>query len=75
LLLCARLGYRLPGSVTIPEQISQDKNPYYRALEAADERWAEKKIDLSALEQLLADLLGNQLASIHDQATGGGSSK
>jgi Fic family protein len=75
LLLCARLGYRLPGSVTIPEQISQDKNPYYRALEAADERWADKKIDLSALEQLLADLLGNQLASIHDQATGGGSSK
>ena len=70
LLLCLRLGYRLPGSKTIPAQIARDKNPYYRALEAADKEWESKKLDLSALEKLLADLLAEQLASVHDQATG-----
>jgi Fic family protein len=71
LLLCARLGYRLPGKNTIPEQIAADKSPYYKALEAADAEWAGKKVDLSVLEKLLADLLANQLVSVHDQATGG----
>jgi Fic family protein len=70
LLLCLKLGYRVPGRKTIPDQISHDKNPYYRALETADKEWAAKKLDLSALEDLLADLLAEQLASVHDQATG-----
>ena len=39
--------------------------------EAADKIWTEKKIDLSMLERLLGGLLANQLASVHDQATGG----
>ena len=72
LLLCLRLGYRVPGRKTIPEQISSDKTPYYKALEAADKEWEAKKLDLSALEKLLSDLLANQLASVHDQATTGG---
>ena len=71
LLLCARLGYRLPGKNTIPEQIAADKTPYYKALEAADGEWVGKKVDLSVLEKLLADLLANQLVSVHEQATGG----
>jgi Fic family protein len=71
LLLCARLGYRLPGKNTIPEQIAADKTPYYKALEAADKEWAGEKVDLSVLERLLADLLANQLVSVHEQATGG----
>jgi Fic family protein len=70
LLLCLRLGSRLPGRKTIPEQISRDKNPYYKALEAADKEWEGKKLDLSVLEKLLADLLAEQLASVYDQATG-----
>lgn len=70
LLLCLRLGYRLPGTNTIPEQIAKDKNPYYRALEAADEAWEAKKIDLSGLENLLSSLLANQLVGVHQQATG-----
>jgi Fic family protein len=70
LLLCLRLGYRLPGSKTIPAQIARDKNPYYKALEAADKERESKRLDLSALEKLLADLLAEQLASVHDQATG-----
>jgi Fic family protein len=36
LVLCVRLGYPLPGTHTIPEQIAADKKPYYDALEAAD---------------------------------------
>jgi Fic family protein len=70
LLLCLRLGYRLPGTNTIPDQISRDKSPYYKALEAADQAWAGKKIDLSVLEEYLAGLLANQLVSLHEQATG-----
>lgn len=70
LLLCLRLGYRLPGKKTIPDQIARDKNPYYKALEAADNQWEAKKLDLSTLEKLLADLLAEQLASVHDQAMG-----
>jgi Fic family protein len=64
-VLCVRLGYRVPGSNTIPEQISRDKKPYYEALELADAA-AEKenKIDLSAMEALLGSLLANQLASV-----------
>jgi len=71
LLLCVRLGYRLPGTNTIPEQISLDKNPYYRALEAADKAWRDGKIDLSVLEELLSALLANQLVSVHEEAVGG----
>jgi Fic family protein len=70
LLLCLRLGYNLPGANTIPEQISNDKRPYYKALEAADEAWAGNKIDLSGLEDLLSGLLANQLVRVHQQATG-----
>ena len=70
LLLCVRLGYRLPGTNTIPEQIAKDKRPYYKALEAADEAWVGNKIDLSKLEELLSGLLANQLVRVHEQATG-----
>jgi len=70
LLLCLRLGYRLPGANTVPDQISKDKNPYYRALESADAAWVQKKIDLSVLEEYLAGLLAKQLVSVHEQATG-----
>jgi len=70
LLLCLRLGYRLPGTNTIPEQIAKDKTPYYKALEAADEAWSKSEIDLSQLEEFLSALLANQLVGVHQQATG-----
>jgi Fic family protein len=68
LVLCVRLGYVLPGSPTIPDQISRAKAPYYSALENADEALREsKEIDVSAMETLLGSLLAHQLASvIHD---------
>jgi Fic family protein len=64
-VLCVRLGYRVPTTNTIPAQISRDKGPYYKALELADSAYAkEKKIDVSAMEMLVGDLLANQLASV-----------
>jgi Fic family protein len=65
LLLCIRLGYRLPGTKTIPALIAADKDPYYAALEAADAG------DLSELEKLLAALLAKQLYDVHRVATEG----
>lgn len=65
LVLCVRLGYRLPGTRTIPELIAADKSPYYSALEAADAG------DLTVLEKLLAALLAKQLYDIHRIATEG----
>lgn len=64
-VLCVRLGYRVPGTNTIPEQISRNKDPYYQALELADRAYdSEKKIDVSAMEDLVGTLLANQLASV-----------
>jgi Fic family protein len=65
LVLCIRLGYRLPGTMTIPELIALNKDPYYAALEAADAG------DLSVLEKLLAALLAKQLYDVHRIATEG----
>ncbi len=65
LVLCIRLGYRLPGTKTIPELIAVDKDPYYAALESADAG------DLTVLERLLAALLAKQLYDIHRVATEG----
>jgi len=65
LVLCVRLGYRLPGTPTIPEQIAQNKKPYYKALEAADKVLAdENRIDLTGMENLLSSHLAKQLVAV-----------
>jgi Fic family protein len=71
LVLCVGLGYRLPGRKTIPEQIAEDKRPYYRALEMADQRFEKtRQPDLSAMEQLIEGLLAKQLVEVLHKATG-----
>lgn len=64
LVLCAKLGYRVPGTNTIPEQIVANRQPYYAALDEADAAWAEGRIDLAAMETLLSDMLAMQLSSV-----------
>lgn len=65
IVLCVRLGYRVPGTNTIPEQISRNKRPYYEALEQADVEFEKKQqIDVGAMEALLSDLLAKQLAAV-----------
>ena len=70
LVLSVRLGYLLPGTKTIPDLIANDKTPYYKALEAADNANAAGKIDLTEMEKLLESLLAAQLVSVIDAARG-----
>ena len=65
-----KLGYLVPGTNTIPDQITQNRNPYFQALEAADAAQKENKIDLGAMEILLSNLLAAQLYSVIRDATG-----
>lgn len=67
-VLCAKVGYRLPGHETLPEQIASDKIPYYEALERADAHWLTDKLDLTELEALLDSCLAAQLLSAYDDA-------
>lgn len=65
IVLCTKLDGLLPGAPTIPEQIADDKKPYYEALEKADEAWAKSgAVDVSAMENLLRGMLAKQLVSV-----------
>jgi Fic family protein len=71
MILCVKIGYLLPGKKTIPDQISSHKEPYYKALEAADLAWLEhQEVDLSMMEDLLTERLATQLLGVHEDATG-----
>ena len=69
-VLSAKLDSLLPGAPTIPEQIAGDKNPYYKALEAADNALKAGKIDVSELEKMLESMLAKQLLSAAKEASG-----
>ena len=69
MVLCCKLGYVLPGKQTIPDQISENKKPYYEALEAADEALRKGKLSLARVEDMLSMMLGRQLYSVHLDAT------
>jgi Fic family protein len=71
-VLCLKLGYLLPGTRTIPDQISEDKQPYYKALERADEAFQQDRVNVEDLEQLLAAMLARQLYAVFKDATGAG---
>ncbi len=71
LVLCMKMGGRIPGTRTIPDLISQNKTPYYDALEAADGCFASQQaIDLTQLEEVLGNLLAEQLISALEEASG-----
>ncbi len=70
LVLCVRLGYRLPGSNTIPYQIAQNRQPYFDAIDAADAAAANNKLDVSEMEKLIEGLLANQLYGVLEDARG-----
>ncbi len=69
LVLCAKAGVRLPGTNTVPEQIANDRTPYYRALEMADAASQGSKPDVTELENLLDGMLAKQLLAVHQTAT------
>jgi Fic family protein len=71
LVMSAKLGFRLPGQNTIPEQIAANKAPYYKALEDADTHFKiGKVVNVSAMEKLLDAHLARQLVELHGAATG-----
>jgi len=70
LILCAKLGFVLPGVKTIPELIMENRDPYYEALRSADIAWAKGALDITDMEQLMSSLLAKQLCQIHASATG-----
>lgn len=61
LILSIKLQSVLPGTPTIPDQISVDKKPYYEALEFSDEAYKNGRIFVSKMEQLIESMLSQQL--------------
>ena len=73
LILCARLGYDLPGSPTVPDLIAdipKNNYRYFQALHSADAADRNGRLDVSMMEELVSDCLGAQLYSVHEQASG-----
>lgn len=70
IVLSIKAGYLLPGAVTIPEQIVDNRTPYFEALEEADKAQDDGTIDVSAMEELLERLLAIQLVRVLDAVSG-----
>lgn len=70
LVLSVKLGMLLPGKNTIPDQIVDNRQPYFDALEAADAANAEGRLDLTKMEELIEMMLAVQLAGVMETATG-----
>lgn len=73
LVLCARLGYDLPGTPTVPQLIAdvpKNNHRYFQALQSADAADRNNRLNVSMMEELVSDCLAHQLVSIHNQAGG-----
>ncbi|PDT39799.1 MULTISPECIES: Fic family protein [Sinorhizobium] len=70
LVLCVKEGLLLPGRNTIPDQIVDNRGPYFEALEAADAAIENGELDLSKMEDLIESMLAVQLASVMESASG-----
>ena len=68
LILNIKLDSLLPGTPTIPEQIAEDKTPYYDALEAADQAWKSENVDVSVMEAMIEAMLSKQAYNAVQQA-------
>jgi Fic family protein len=69
-VLSIRAGALLPGTPTIPDQIVDNREPYFAALDAADSAFKDARIDVTKMEDLLASLLANQLAEFYKSVGG-----
>lgn len=70
MVMCTRLGYTLPGTTTIPDQIVNHRDRYYAALEAADEAKRKGCINVTDVENMLSDMLAHQLVHMFNSAKG-----
>jgi Fic family protein len=69
-VLSIRAGAVLPGTPTIPDQIVDNRIPYFDALDAADTAFRGGVLDVSEMENLLSSLLAKQLASFYESLGG-----
>ena len=69
-VLSTRAGSILPGTPTIPDQIVDNRKPYFDALDAADLAFRGGNVDVSKMEELLGSLLANQLAQFYKSVGG-----
>jgi Fic family protein len=69
-VLSIKLGFVLPGAYTIPDQIVENRVPYFAALEAADAAWKVGVVNVGAMEVLMEQLLARQLTKLLDSASG-----
>ncbi|WP_434288421.1 Fic family protein [Celeribacter sp. SCSIO 80788] len=60
-IICLRYGDLLPGRKIVPERIRENREPYYKALKAADDAWEAGHFDVSELDEYLQGLLVDQL--------------
>lgn len=74
LVLCTHSRVLLAGSETIPEQIVENRSPYYDALEDADLTYKREgqltQNTVLAMEELMKAMLAKQLRSAFDTASG-----
>ncbi len=69
-VLMIKSGFILPGTPTIPDQIVSDRRGYFGALDEADSALRDGRLDVSAMEELLAGMLARQLAAFYQSAGG-----
>jgi Fic family protein len=67
-LLNIKLGYVLPGSPTILQQIEEDNSHYIEALEFADKADREGAEDVDEMKRMIRAMLARQLLSVIDAA-------
>lgn len=60
-LICMKQRRLLGGKKIVPERIRENREPYYRALQAADKAWNQGQFDVSELAEHLSGLLKAQL--------------
>lgn len=70
-ILSIKTGHELLGAPSIPEQIVENRNPYFEALDAADLVFKnDGEIDVRKMEDLLSGMLAKQLTAIYHEAGG-----
>jgi Fic family protein len=63
-LLCMRQGRILGGKKIVPERIRGNRDPYYEALQDADQHWENGDFNVSKLAFYLGQLLKDQLSDV-----------
>ena len=69
-VLSIKLQAILPGAPTTPDQIVDNRDPYFAALDEADAAWRGEAVNVAKMEKLLGTLLAEQLKSAYEQAGG-----